>query len=138
MLIDTLGKGKMSDTALKWLIGSVIVTALLAIPHGIFQGWVYEVGENRASAEMLATFTADTRYLFEQLMYISAMIFVGAKFFETRTTFAVTFDRLDSKKISLKGPDDDNIVWIGQRYGTPLEAQTVAATLENRLKENAA
>jgi hypothetical protein len=84
------------------------------------------------------TFAGDTRFLFEQVMSIAALVFVAAKFFETRTTFAVTFDRVDAKKVSVRGPDGDNIVWIGQRYASELEAQTVAMTLENRLKENAA
>jgi hypothetical protein len=138
MLIDTTGRKKLSDTALKWLVGTVLVSLLLAIPHGIFEGWVYGMREDLGLSMMLATFASDTRFTTEQLMYISALIFVGAKFFETRTTFAVTFDRVDSKKISVRGPDGDNIVWIGQRYGSELEAQSVAATLENRLKENAA
>ncbi len=138
MLSDTIGKTKTSDTALKWLIGSIILAALLAIPHGIFEGWVYGLREDRGTAMMLSTFVSDTRYLFEQLTLVAALVYVGAKFFETRTTFGITFDRIDASKVSVKGPDGDNIVWIGQRYGTELEAQTVAATLENRLKENAA
>ncbi len=138
MLVDTKGKQKTSDVALKGLIASVVIAALLAIPHGIFEGWVYNLREERGTAMMLSTFASDTRYLFEQLTFVAAFIYVGAKFFETRTTFAVTFDRVDASKISVKGPDGDNVVWIGQRYGTELEAQTVAATLENRLKENAA
>jgi hypothetical protein len=128
---------RLSDLAFKMLIGTTVVTALLAIPHGIFEGWSYGGEHERGVSMMLMTFAGDTRFLFEQLMYLSALIFVAAKFFETRTTFAVTFDRVDAKKVSVRGPDGDNMVWIGQRYASELEAQTVAMTLENRLKENA-
>jgi hypothetical protein len=129
---------KWSESALRALIGIAITTALLAIPHGVFEGYFYDLSRNRQLWIMLATWTADTRYLFENLLYVATLIFVGAKFFETRTTFAVTFDRLDSGNIRVNGPDEDNIVWLGQRYNTQLEAQTVAASLENRLKESAA
>ena|SRR5215469_7281150 len=129
---------RWSDTAFRALIGIAITTALLAIPHGIFEGYFYGLDGNRQLWIMLATWASDTRYLFENLLYVATLIFVGAKFFETRTTFAVTFDRLDSGKISVKGPDDENVVWIGQRYGTRTEAEVVAASLENRLKENVA
>jgi hypothetical protein len=130
---------KLSDIALRWLIGAVIVAGVLALPHGFFEGWHYATRDgDRDLSVMIATTVGDTRFLAEQLMYVSALIFVGAKFFETRTTFAVTFDRVDVDKVRLRGPDDENIVWIGHRYGTRMEAETVAASLENRLKENAA
>ncbi|HWD26534.1 MAG TPA: hypothetical protein VG387_05175 [Rhizomicrobium sp.] len=137
-MLDKLDNGKMSALAFHWLIGSAVVTFLLAFPHGFLQGWHYGEGApERDRMIMLSTIVSDLRYFTEQLIYVSALIFVGAKFFETRTTFAVTFDRLDAAKISVKGPDGDNVVWIGQRYTTPLEAQSVADMLENRLKESA-
>jgi hypothetical protein len=80
----------------------------------------------------------DFRYLCDQLVYSAVIFFVGAKFVETRTIFTVGFDKLDATKVSFKGPDDDNIVWIGHRYGSRLEAETVAAAIENRMKESAA
>ena len=46
------------------------------------------------------------------------------------------FDKLDTAKVSMKGPDDDNIVCIGHRYGTRMEAEPIAATIESRLKES--
>lgn len=131
-------KRKLSDTAWTAMIVAIVATALLVIPHGIFEGKAYDLDGDRPLWMMLGTWSADARFVCEQLIYVSALIFVGAKFFETRTTFAVTFDRVDAAKISMRGPDEDNIVWIGQRYGTKMEAETVAATLENRLKENAA
>ena len=45
---------------------------------------------------------------------------------------------MDSARVHMKGPDDDNVVWIGHRYASHLEAQTVAAAIEERLKGDAA
>ena len=57
---------------------------------------------------------------------------------EQNNNFTVGFDKTDAAKISMKGPDEDNIVWIGHKYGSRLEAETVAATIESRLKSDAA
>ena len=38
----------------------------------------------------------------------------------------------------MKGPDENNVVWIGQRYGSRLEAEAVAAVIEERLKSSRA
>src|ERR1700749_4013599 len=123
-------KQQWSARGLSLAIWSSAVTFVLGIVHGAL--------ENMGSPArmMLIIWCSDTRYFTEQLMYIGAVVFIGAKFFETRTIFTVGFDNLDSAKISMKGPDDDNIVWIGHRYGTRLEAETVAATIESRLKES--
>jgi len=80
----------------------------------------------------------DIRYLADQAVYASTIFFVGAKFFETRSIFTIGFDKQDVAKISLKGPDADNIVWIGHRYATAMEAETVAEAFAERLKESAA
>lgn len=138
MLIDTSGSQNWSLLALKSLAGFVIAVVALSLFHALLELKSPALLENGNLLTFLIWFGNDIRYLCVQLVYVSGIVFVGAKFFETRTTFAVTFDRIDAGKMSVKGPDGDNIVWIGQRYGTELEAQTVAATLENRLKENAA
>ena len=132
-----------SSVGLSLAIWSTVIAVGLALADGVFHGplsFRYGMGDahNAALLSMLATWTYDLRQTVDGLIYIGALLFIGAKFFETRTTFAVTFDRIDARRISVKGPDGDNVVWICQRYGTELEAQTVAATLENRLKENAA
>jgi hypothetical protein len=80
----------------------------------------------------------DFRYLAEQGVYAATIFLVGAKFIEMRTVFSIGFDRQDVAKIALQGPDDDNVVWIGHRYGTRIEAETVAAAFAERLKESAA
>jgi hypothetical protein len=80
----------------------------------------------------------DFRYLAEQAIYAATIFFVGAKFFEMRTLFTVGFDKMDASKVKLKGPDDDNVVWVGYRYGNRMEADAIAAAFEERLKQSAA
>ena len=129
-------RGQWSRLALRVVIGCIIGSVLVTIPHGIFEGRAYGQLADRAAWLTLATWCADLRYLLDQLIYAGIIFFVGAKFIETRSIFTVGFDKLDAAKVSLKGPDDDNIVWIGHRYGTRMEAETIAATIESQLKES--
>jgi hypothetical protein len=39
--------------------------------------------------------------------------------------------------MTFKGPDENNIVWIGCRYANKLEAEAVAAIIEERMKNSA-
>ena len=134
---------RWSDRGLSLAIWSAVAAVVLALADGVFKGplsFRYGAGDmhNAAVLSMLATWCYDLRQSVDGLIYIGALVFIGAKFFETRTIFTVGFDTLDSAKISMKGPDDDNIVWIGHRYGSKLEAETVAQTIESRLKDSAA
>ena len=134
---------RWSERGLSLAIWSTVAAVLFAIADGVFKGPLsirYGIGDmhNAAILSMLATWCYDLRQTVDGLIYIGALVFIGAKFFETRTIFTVGFDNIDSAKISMKGPDDDNVVWIGHRYGTRLEAETVAATIESRLKESSA
>jgi hypothetical protein len=137
-------KQKWSDLGLRLLIWSTVAAVLFALADGLLKGplaFRYNVSvgatlNDAAVVSMLGMWCYDLRQVAEQIMFVGVILFVGAKFFETRTIFTVGFDTLDSAKISMKGPDDDNIVWIGHRYGTRLEAETIAATIEDRLKES--
>ena len=88
--------------------------------------------------ENLRAKPADFRYFFEQAVYAATIFFVGAKFLETRTIMTIGFDKLDASRMTLKGPDEDNVVWIGHRYGTKLEAEVIASAFAGRLREDAA
>jgi hypothetical protein len=127
---------KIGLTALIW---AVVASVALAILDGILRGPLELAGfaSARGTLLMLVTWVVDFRYLADQAIYASTIFFVGAKFFETRSIFAIGFDKLDTAKISLEGPDENNIVWIGHRYGTRLEAETVANAFAERLKESA-
>lgn len=127
---------KLARFAINLVIASVVVTALLSVIHGVAYGESFDRPE-RGFWIMIETWCADFRYLFEQLIYVGALVFIGAKFLQTRTTLTVGFDTLDKDKVSFRGPDEDNVVWIGHKYGSRLEAQTVAETIESRLKESA-
>lgn len=121
---------------LRLAIWSTVLTAALSVAHGLAHGLTY-TGADRALWIMFETWFSDFRFLFEQLIYVGALVFVGAKFFETRTIFTVGFDKLDAAKVAMKGPDEDNVVWVGHRYASRLEAETVAATIGERLKQSA-
>ena len=134
---------RWSERGLSLAIWSTVAAVLFAIADGVFKGplsFRYGMGghaqrrDPQHGGDMVLRSSPDLR----QVMFIGIVLFVGAKFFETRTIFTFGFDNIDSAKISMKGPDDDNIVWIGHRYGTRLEAETIAATIESRLKESSA
>ena len=134
---------RWSERGLSLAIWSTVAAVFFALADGVLKGplsFRYLGGGLNSAAilSMLATWCYDLRQVAEEGMFIGIVLFAGAKFFETRTIFTVGFDTLDSAKISMRGPDDDNIVWIGHRYGTRLEAETIAATIEGRLKESSA
>jgi hypothetical protein len=124
-----------SSIGLQILVLSIVMVIALSVADGIVTATALE---NRSPTIVLfATWVKDFRYLFEQGIYAATVFFVGAKFFETRTIFTVGFDKADSAQISLKGPDEDNIVWVGRRYRNRLEAEAIASALAERLKETA-
>jgi hypothetical protein len=130
-----------STVGLRVLIGSIIAAVAFALLDGIIKGPVgmAHVGDSsHGGLIMIATWVVDFRYLAEQAVYAATIFWIGAKFIEMRTVFTIGFDRQDTARITLKGPDDDNVVWIGHRYGTRIEAETVAAAFAERLKESAA
>jgi hypothetical protein len=129
-------KTPWSKIGIRVLIGAFAASILLALLEGCFRGPL--INGHDGNMEMLYIWVADFRYLAGQIIYAATIFTVGAKFIETRTIFSVGFDKLDADKISCKGPDENNIVWIGRRYGTKMEAETVAQVFASRLKESAA
>src|ERR1051326_7148180 len=131
---------RWSERGLSLAIWSTAAAVFFALADGVFRGPLsirYGMGGDSHSAailSMLATWCYDLRQTIDGLIYIGALLFIGAKFFETRTIFSVGFDNIDNANISMKGPDEENIVWIGHRYGTRLEAETIAAAIESQLK----
>ena len=126
---------KLSNFGLRVAVGSVAAVGLLSILDGVLRGPFALSVHDFTSAAMWMTWFTDFRYLFEQLVYAGAIVFIGAKFIETRSVFTIGFDNLDKAKVSMKGPDEDNIVWIGHRYGSRMEAEVVASTIKSRLEE---
>ncbi len=134
-----------SEIALAVLLISIGTAIGLSILDGVMKGPIQagliSVGsgeQGRATYAMYAIWVVDFRYLAEQAIYAATIFFVGAKFFEMRTLFTVGFDKMDASKVKLEGPDDENVVWIGYRYANRMEAETVAAAFEERLRQSAA
>lgn len=86
---------------------------------------------------MLGEWCYSLHFLCESVIGAAAIVFIGAKFLEARTILSVGFDNVDSARMAIKAPDDENVVWVGHRYGTKLEADSVYAALESRLTESA-
>lgn len=135
MLEKSLSNRQWSDVGLKVLAISIAMTVLLAIADGFIRG--FETPPHVPLLYALQVWVSDFRYLFEQGVYAATVFFVGAKFFETRTILTIGFDKLDANKMSLNGPDENNVLWVGRQYGSRFEAETVAALLEERLKASA-
>ncbi len=127
---------KWSDLGRLALIWSIIMTFALSIVDAIIHAPAI-VGPLTESTLGWRILTTDLRYTFEQGIYASIILLVGAKFFETRTVITIAFDKLDAKRMRLKAPDEQNIVWIGRQYGSTIEAEAVHAALEARLRESA-
>ena len=127
-----------SDIGIRVLIGAIIASVVLSLFDGYLRGPLLLSGlpDQRGLVTMLATWTVDFRYLADQAVYAATIFLVGAKFIETRTILTVGFDKLDADKIKLRGPDENNVVWIGHRYTTPIEAHAIAEAFAERLKQN--
>ena len=122
-------------------LGALIVSLVMVIALSFLDGVLRAATNFRfpipVDYVMLVTWVSNFRYVFEQGIEAAIILFVGAKFLESRTTLAVGFDKLDSSRVSVKGPDEQNTVWIGQRYATAIEAQAIAETMVERLKQSA-
>lgn len=127
-----------SDIGIRVLIGAIVASVVLSLIDGYLRGPFLLSGlpDQRGLLTMLSTWTVDFRYLADQAVYAATIFLVGAKFIETRTILTIGFDKLDADKIKLRGPDEDNVVWIGHRYGTPIEARAIAEAFSERLKQS--
>jgi hypothetical protein len=130
--------GPLSRFGRDTFIVSVVASVLLALGKGLlYARFAAELRQDYSTIAMLQSIAGDLSYLFNALVYVGALLFVGAKFIETRTILTVGFAKLDADKMRLKGPDEDNVVWVGQRYGSKFEAEAMAAALQNRMQESA-
>jgi hypothetical protein len=132
-----------SSTGKYLAIWSAIAAIVLALADGLFKGPLSfrfaGTSDYHADAilSMLATWSYDLRQVADNLVFVGVVLFVGAKLLETRTLISIGFDRIDAGRISMKELGDDNVVWVGRRYDSRLEAEAVAAQIESRLRESA-
>jgi hypothetical protein len=130
--------GPISRLGRDILIISVVLALLLVLAKGMmYAPFMLEYRSDVGTMQMIITWAAELSYLFNGLMLVGALLFVGGKFVETRTILTVGFAKLDADKMRLKGPDEDHVVWVGQRYGSKFEAEAMAAALQNRMQESA-
>jgi hypothetical protein len=127
----------VSNTAFKIAVLSLALSIFFALAEGYVRGPMYYHADRPEIEMMLQLWCYGLRNIAEVVLSSAVIVFVAARFFEARTVLTVGFDRIDASKVSLKGPGDDNIVWIGHRYGSKLEAESVAAAFESRMKESA-
>jgi len=132
-----VGSGQWSRTGLRFLKLSIVMSVLLSVLDGVLHGPAQYDLQTNPLLRMGVYWVTDFRYVFESGILASVVLFVGAKIFETRTLMSIGYDAIDAGKIAVKGPDDDNVVWIGRRYASPHEAQVVAAAFAERLGEPA-
>jgi hypothetical protein len=123
-----------SALALRGVKISLALSIILSALDGVVRVMVKSDPWTPQLIQMAVFWISDFRYLSEQVLLVAAILFVGAKFFETRTVLMLGFDRDDASKITLKGPDDENIVWIGRRYDSVLEAEAAAAAAARKLE----
>lgn len=129
-----------SDLALFALILCVVATVAMCVLDGVVRGpisYANRGGAPMPTIAMLSAWVTDFRHFFEEGIFSATVFFLGAKFFETRSVLSFGFDRIDAATMTAKGPDEDNIVWIGRRFGTAHEAEAIAAMLAERLSEDA-
>ncbi|HTQ13758.1 MAG TPA: hypothetical protein VMH86_07775 [Rhizomicrobium sp.] len=125
----------LGQAAWRIAIVSLTISAGLVIADGIVRAKLFNSAD-RAVLEMLATWCYDLRIVSDTLMSSAFLVFAAAKFLEGRTLLTFGFENIDAAKVSMKGPDADNVVWVGYRYGSALEAHSVATAMENRLKQS--
>ena len=133
MFTKLKGQGEWSTLGLRFLVLSVVMSIALSFLDGVLHGGIYNDSGAEPLFRMVLYWTADFRYIFENGIYASMVLFVGAKFFETRTVLTVGFDTVDGSKVTVKGPDEEHVVWIGRRYDTAKEAEAVASVIADRL-----
>jgi len=129
--------GPLSRFGRDLAIWSAILTVVFSAADSVMRGMVHTYEHDPISVAIWGTLAYDLKYFSQQLIYVGALLFIGAKFFETRTILTVGFANLDKDKMRLRGPDDENVVWVGQRYGTRLEAEAMASALQSRLEAEA-
>ena len=134
MFVDSKPADLWSSRSLSALAISFAALIILSVADGLMKAYLLQHLRDSAGLTALSTWIMDFRYVSEQVMFVATIIFVGAKFFETRTIFTVGFDKLDRSKVAIKGPDENNIVWIGHRYETKLEAEAVSSAMAEKLQ----
>ncbi len=117
------------------MIASVILSMLLVLAEGVIY-WLLPQMPKSTVLPVVHILVTGFRFLFEQVIYASTILFVGSRFFEQRTLITIAFDRPDSGKMAVTGPDEDGFIWIGRKYPSRIEGESAAAALKTRIMQS--
>jgi hypothetical protein len=124
-----------SKRALTTMVLSFLACVALSVGDGVVSdAWVAQPHNHMLI--MGRTWIADLRFLAEQVIYASTILFIGAKFFEQRTVISVGFDRPDSGKMAVMGPDENGYLWVGRKYPSRIEGENAVAALRSGIMQS--
>ncbi len=135
MILPPMLKRPWSDWALIFLASSFGASIVFSVTDGLIAA-AWQNDPHNLWLTALKTWTADFRYLADQVLYASVILLVGAKFFETRTVLTIGFDKIDPAKMAVLGPDDEGFIWVGRKYTSRFEGEAVVAALKARIQES--
>ncbi len=140
MTANILAERNWSRLGLQLAVWGTVLAAIAAVLDGVLRYLQVKFvnADSYGMFLMIGAWVTDFFYLFEQCIFGGIVLFAAAKFLEARTTFTIAFDKLDAANMKMTGPDDDNVVWIGQRFATPVEAHVMAEAIQARLKASGA
>ena len=116
------------------MIAALVLAVGLCIADGFVSDALIPTPHDRRIV-WLRTWIIDFRFLAEQIIYASAILFIGARFFEQRTLITIAFDKPDAGKMAVMGPDENGFIWIGRKYPSRLEGETAVAVLKSRIMQ---
>ncbi len=117
------------------MIVSVVLSVLLSVGEALLY-WLSRQEPSNTVLPAVHLMVNDFRFLTEQLVYAAAILFVGSRFFEQRTLITIAFDRPDSEKMAVSGPDENGFIWIGRKYASRIEGETAVAALKTRIMQS--
>ncbi len=123
-----------SKRALTTMVLSFLACLLIDVADGfVSDAWMAKPHNHLLIMSHIWVF--DLRFLAEQMIYASTILFIGAKFFEQRTVISVGFDRPDSGKMAVMGPDENGYIWVGRKFPSRIEGENAVAALRSGIMQ---
>ncbi len=135
MIPKKLYRRTWSRRALVAMISSLVVAIVLSAADGVVM-YVFMNAARDPYVNIARTVIYNFRFLAEQMIYASTILFVGSRFFEQRTLITVAFDTPDSQKMAVMGPDENGFIWVGRKYPSRIEGETAVAALKTRIMQS--
>jgi hypothetical protein len=118
--------------ALAMTAGGFAASLALSIADAYTASWA-QTDYDAVAAQMSVRVLVDRLYWIAINIFFGGIILVGVSCLSDRGTIltkAGSTDRVDL----VRGPDENGVVWIGQSYADPAEANAVADRLRARIK----